>query len=138
MSIIIGTLYLSWIGIKALISAYKNADIAKVTTETAHKQTLKKSFVEGFLTNALNPKVSMLYLAAFPQFIPVGEYSVLYAFLLVFIHSVINVFWFSSMVILFSRLTAMIKSGLFQRLLKTVTGAVFIGFGIKLMTLESK
>jgi len=80
----------------------------------------------------------MFYLAAFPQFIPVGDNSVLYAFLLVSIHSVMNVFWFSSMVILFSRLSTFAKSGLFQQVLKSITGMVFIGFGVKLLSLESK
>ena len=135
---VVGALYLSWIGVKSLISAYRNVDSVKVETGISDKQTLRKSFLEGFLTNVLNPKVSMFYLAAFPQFIPVGDYSVLYAFLLVTIHSVMNVFWFSSMVILFSRLSFIGKSGSFQRILKSITGVVFIGFGVKLMTLDSK
>ena len=135
---VVGALYLTWIGVKSLISAYRNVDTVKVKTGTTDVQTLRKSFLEGFLTNALNPKVSMFYLAAFPQFIPVGEYSVLYAFLLVTIHSLMNMFWFSSMVILFSRLSSFAKNGLFQRVLKSVTGVVFIGFGVKLMSLESR
>lgn len=135
---VIGALYLSWIGIKSLISAYYNNENKKVKIDTINNKTLKKSFLEGFLTNVLNPKVSMFYLAAFPQFIPAGEYSILYAFLLVTIHSVMNLFWFSSMVILFSHLSEFAKNGLFQRLLKTLTGIVFIGFGVKLLTLESK
>jgi len=135
---VVGALYLTWIGVKSLISAYRNVDTVKVKTDATNVQTLRKSFLEGFLTNALNPKVSMFYLAAFPQFIPAGEYSVLYAFLLVTIHSAMNMFWFSSMVILFSRLSSLTKNGLFQRVLKSVTGVVFIGFGLKLMSLESK
>lgn len=135
---VIGALYLSWIGIKSLMSAYRNVEPIKVKTNTAHNKTLKDSFFEGFLTNALNPKVSMFYLAAFPQFIPTGEHAVLYAFLLVTIHSIMNMFWFSSMVILFSHLRSFTKSGSFQRVLKSITGIVFIGFGVKLMALENK
>jgi len=134
---IIGALYLSWIGIKSLISAYKNEN-KKLEIDTTNTKTLKKSFLEGFLTNVLNPKVSMFYLAAFPQFVPVGEYSFVYAFLLVVIHSVLNIFWFSSMVIILSRANEFAKNGLFQRVLKTITGIVFIGFGVKLLTLENK
>lgn len=135
---VVGALYLSWIGLKSLISAYRNVDTAKITADVTNKPFLRKSFLEGFLTNALNPKVSMFYLAAFPQFIPVGDNSILYAFLLVTIHSVMNVFWFSSMVILFSRLSSFAKRGLFQRALKSVTGIVFIGFGVRLISLENK
>ena len=84
------------------------------------------------LTNALNPKVSMFYLAAFPQFIPLGEATAISAFFLVFLHSAINAVWFTAMVLLFDRLSAATSRGHFQRWLKGVTGVVFIGFGAKL------
>ena len=84
------------------------------------------------MTNALNPKVSMFYLAAFPQFITIGETSAASSFLLVFIHSMLNAVWFGVMVLLFSSLTAIAGSGRFQRWLKGATGVVFVGFGLKL------
>ncbi len=74
----------------------------------------------------------MFYLAAFPQFITIGETSVASSALLGFIHSMINAMWFGVMVLLFSSLTAVARSGSFQRCLKAVTGVVFIGFGLKL------
>ncbi len=134
----LGALYLFWLGIKSLVSAFRHANTVEAKETNSKENTLTKSFFEGFLTNALNPKVSMFYLAAFPQFIPTGEHAVLYAFLLVTIHSVMNLAWFSSMVFLFSRLTSMAKNGSFQRILKGVTGIVFIGFGARLIALESK
>lgn len=76
----------------------------------------------------------MFHLAAFPQFITVGETTALASFTLVFIHSLINGVWFGAMVLLISRLTAMSRNGSFQRWLTGVTGVVFIGFGAKLAT----
>ena len=93
---------------------------------------MSKAYGEGLLTNALNPKISMFYLAAFPQFISIGETSATASFTLVFIHSMINAVWFGAMVVLFSTLTTATRNGTFQRWLKGVTGAVFIGFGLKL------
>ena len=101
------------------------------------KCTLNKALVEGFLTNALNPKVSIFYLAAFPQFITLGDTSAAASFLLVLLHSVINAIWFGAMVILFVRMTKVVRSTSFQRWLKGITGAVFIGFGAKLATVRS-
>ncbi len=135
---ILGAMYLFWIGIKALISAYRHSETITDIKPTSKNKTLATSCLEGFLTNALNPKVSMFYLAAFPQFIPAGDNAVAYAFLLVTIHSIMNMAWFSSMVILFSRLTTAAKNQTFQRWLKGVTGVVFVGFGAKLLVLESK
>jgi threonine/homoserine/homoserine lactone efflux protein len=130
----LGAAYLCWIGIKALIAAYRGVAVIADVAPAQRPGSLLKSFAEGFLTNGLNPKVSMFYLAVFPNFIPESEHAVAYAFLLVFLHSMINVVWFGSMVLLFSRLTLVARNGRFQRWLKGVTGAVFIGFGLKLAT----
>ena len=128
----LGAAYLFWIGIKALVAAYKGVGAAEGVAPAKRQRTLRNAFVEGFITNALNPKVSMFYLAAFPQFITVGETSATASFMLVFIHSLINGVWFGAMVLLFSTLSAVAQKGAFQRWLKGVTGVVFIGFGVKL------
>jgi threonine/homoserine/homoserine lactone efflux protein len=88
--------------------------------------------VEGFLTNALNPKVSMFYLAAFPQFIPPNADATLWAFALVGIHSALNVAWFSTMVLLLASLKGLGTRVWVQRMIKAVTGTIFIAFGVKL------
>jgi len=121
-------------GIKALLAAFQGIGSASKITPAKKPRTLLNAFFEGFLTNALNPKVSMFYLAAFPQFITLGETTAASAFLLVFLHSMINLVWFGAMVVLFAKLTAVASNGSFQRWLKGVTGVVFIGFGIKLAT----
>lgn len=132
----VGAIYLLWIGLKALHDAWRGLDIKPNVVPAKRKRTLAKAFVEGFFTNALNPKVSMFYLAAFPQFIPVGEGAVESAFALVILHSLINAIWFAFMVILFAQLARLARGGTFQRWLKTATGLVFVGFGLKLMTLR--
>lgn len=132
----LGAAYLCWIGLKALRDAWKGVPIAQSVAPAKRQRTLAKAFAEGFLTNALNPKVSMFYLAAFPQFISQTQGAVGASFTLVFVHSVLNLIWFSAMVLLFARLTGAARNSTFQRWLKGVTGAVFIGFGAKLATLK--
>ena len=127
----LGAAYLCWIGIKALLDSFQsNKKIAKGTA--ARKATIISAFFEGLLTNALNPKVSMFYLAAFPQFITVGETTVMSSFLLVSIHSILNAIWFGAMVMLLASLSKVASNEIFQRYLKRITGVVFIGFGLKL------
>lgn len=135
----IGAAYLCWLGFKALRDAWQGNQMPAVSPQSAGataqgSASLSGAFVEGFLTNALNPKVSMFYLAAFPQFIPTGQEAVASAFLLVVVHSIINLVWFALMVVLFARLLEAVSNNRFQRWLKGVTGAVFIGFGFKLAT----
>lgn len=133
----LGAVYLCWIGVSALRDAWRGTKATKNITPAQTKRTLFAAFGEGFVTNALNPKVSMFYLAAFPQFMTIGDTATHSAFLLVFIHSMINLIWFSAMVVLFAQLSKAARGETFQRWLKTITGLVFIGFGLRLATLKA-
>ncbi|WP_269584353.1 LysE family translocator [Roseibium sp. Sym1] len=133
---LLGAAYLFWIGLKALREALSRKTLAPDVLPARRKRTLAKAFGEGFLTNALNPKVSMFYLAAFPQFIPAGEGAVSSAMSLVALHSLINALWFAAMIVLLARISRAARDPSFQRWLKGVTGLVFMGFGLKLASLR--
>lgn len=137
---LLGAAYLIWIGIRALVSAWATAPRAAVTASARNRRRLPVAYAEGFFTNALNPKVSMFYLAVFPQFIPHGasgaaELGTAYA--LVLVHALINMMWFGAIVLLFGRLGKAAVSPVLQRWVKAITGAVFIGFGLKFVTLRA-
>lgn len=127
-----GAAYLIWVGIKSLVAAIRRQRPPGAVSPARRQRNLRQAFIEGLLTNGLNPKVSMFYLAVFPQFVPHNEHPVAAAFLLVFLHSMINLVWFGGMVLLFARLGALTRGETFQRWLKGATGVVFIGFGLKL------
>lgn len=133
---IIGALYLCWIGIKTLNGAIRGSITLQGIAPARRRRKLAVCYVEGFLTNALNPKVSMFYLAAFPQFIPYGQATAANILLLVFIHSLLNFTWFGTMVLVFSRLAGMTRRGNIQRWIRGTTGLVFLGFGVKLAMLQ--
>ncbi|MET4806701.1 LysE family translocator [Limibacillus sp. MBR-115] len=133
----LGAAYLCWIGLKALLEAWRGVAPAVADVAPAkRRRTLLKAYSEGFLTNALNPKVSMFYLAAFPQFISRTDGALSASFTLVFIHSLLNLVWFSLIIMLFARLAGATRNQSFQRWLKSITGVVFIGFGAKLAMLK--
>lgn len=129
---LLGAAYLCWVGFKALRDAWRGVKTVAEVVPAKRKRTMIKAYGEGFLTNALNPKVSIFYLAAFPQFIPTGEGAIASAFMLVSVHAMINVVWFGAIILLLARLTRFASNGRFQRALKATTGAVFIAFGLKL------
>lgn len=133
----LGAAYLCWIGFKALRDACKETQVAHNISPTHRQRNLVNAFIEGFLTNALNPKTSMFYLAAFPQFISQAPGALGASFVLVFVHSVLNLIWFSAMVLLFNRIAGVSRNRSFQRWLKGITGVVFIGFGAKLASLRA-
>jgi len=133
----LGAAYLCYIGIRALYQAWRGAVAAPAVTPARRRRTLAMAYLEGLLTNALNPKVSMFYIAAFPQFLPPDHATAANVFLLVFLHSMINLVWFSAMVLVFSRLSRFARSDRLARGLKAVTGLVFVGFGLKLATMRA-
>jgi threonine/homoserine/homoserine lactone efflux protein len=132
----LGAAYLCFIGLKALWQAWKGVAAPIQVAPAKRRRTLVRAVAEGFLTNALNPKVSMFYLAAFPQFIPLGADAAKWGFVLVTVHAAINIVWFGALVLLFSTLKGLGSRAWLQRWIKAATGAVFIGFGRTLATVR--
>ncbi|EML0289257.1 LysE family translocator, partial [Vibrio parahaemolyticus] len=134
---ILGAAYLVWIGLKAIISAFQhNQTQPKVTRENNKIVSLRVAFLEGLITNVLNPKVSMFYLAAFPQFMPNTE-SPISAYALVTAHSMVNFVWFAIMVMVLSKVKKVTNSAKFKTWLNSITGLVFIAFGLKLALMKN-
>jgi len=61
----VGAAYLVWLGIGLLRGSGPSAS----TTAAGAAVTWRRSFAQGFLTNAMNPKVALFFLAFLPQFI---------------------------------------------------------------------
>ena len=93
---LVGAAYLCWIGVKALRDAFRSIPSALPAAGGRRRRALPAAFGEGLLTNALNPKVSMFYLAAFPQFVTPGDGAARTALLLVTVHSLVAVVWFAA------------------------------------------
>lgn len=134
---LVGAAYLIWIGVKALRDTWNGIGSVQPVEPAKRKRTLINAYFEGLLTNVLNPKVAMFYLAAFPQFVPTALTTPGNTLMLVTVHCVINALWFSAMVLLFSRLSHAARGDRVQRWIKGITGVVFVGFGAKLLTIES-
>lgn len=83
---IIGAIYLCYVGVSMLLSSR-----APAATQELQLVPVKLSavFTQGFLTNALNPKVALFFLAFVPQFIAVDAPRKWLAF--VFLGTVFNV-----------------------------------------------
>ena len=68
----LGAAYLLWMGIRILLARKPEAAPALAATsrpEAESPRPLKAVFAGGFLTNVLNPKVAIFFLAFVPQFI---------------------------------------------------------------------
>lgn len=66
---VLGALYLLWLGLRLLSARGGGLGALTATAAPRQRPPLRSVFSGGFLTNALNPKVALFFLAFVPQFI---------------------------------------------------------------------
>jgi RhtB (resistance to homoserine/threonine) family protein len=132
-----GAAYLLYMGYKMITDKSK---LDTVITATTQKINLIKIYRDAVLTNVLNPKVAMFFIAFLPQFIdPHYQNSIIPFMLLGITFTITGTTWclilanFSSY--LFSKLRGNQK---FSSYLNKVCGAVLIALGIKIALTSKK
>lgn len=137
---ILGAIYLIYIGLKSLYHAFRHniqPILRKSTKKKDKRKKLLSAYTEGFLTNLLNPKLSIFYLAAFPQFVDFSAGAWSSASFLILLHLSINFLWFSSLVIFVGKIANKVRSSYLGRLVQGVTGMILIWFGYRLASTRS-
>jgi threonine/homoserine/homoserine lactone efflux protein len=94
----------------------------------------RKIFAQGFLTNVLNPKVALFFLAFVPQFIDATAPSKAAAFIVLgCIFNFNGMLWCNSLALFTAQVSARIKLHPAVSLwLNRTTGALFVWLGVKL------
>ncbi len=138
---ILGALYLLFLGIKSFYTIFKKKDEIKEVLQNEIKKEKKRShalsFIEGFLTQILNPKVSMFYLAAFPQLIDFKNAVFMDIFLLTSIHAITMLVWFTLFIILLGKSSKAFESKAVKNIVQGLTGTVFLYFSYKILNVET-
>jgi threonine/homoserine/homoserine lactone efflux protein len=138
-----GAAYLLWVGVKLLLSRPAEKSWGSRGSPPAYKggqppAGLLGVFRGGFLTNVLNPKVAIFFLAFVPQFIAPGTEHKALAFVLLGTLFNINSIAVNSGWALAAAWMA--RHGAVQRgmhWLDRAAGAMFIAFGLKLALTEN-
>jgi threonine/homoserine/homoserine lactone efflux protein len=128
---ILGAIYLVYVGL-SLIWASRTSAIA-VTPVKFAPATLRAIFVQGFLTNALNPKVALFFLALLPQFIDADAPNKPLAFL--FLGAIFNLngtLWNLLVAWSAARFSVGLERTRLTVWLNRCIGGVFIGLGIRI------
>ena len=130
----IGAAYLVWMGIKLLLAKGGSSVVPADATQIKVPADLRRIYLRGFLTNVLNPKVALFFLAFVPQFIAPGTPDKVTAFLLLGL-----LFNLNSLPINFGyawlagwaagRVSAVQRT---MHWMDRAAGAMFVGFGLKL------
>jgi threonine/homoserine/homoserine lactone efflux protein len=127
----IGAAYLVYLGFQMFFSR-ATTPRHLTTGQTARGWMIYR---QGILTNVLNPKVALFFLAFLPQFIESGSSTKMMAFLILGLTFIFNgtiwcmlIVWFASAISQRFRAEASTESWL-----KRATGALFVGLGLKLI-----
>ncbi|WP_229425434.1 LysE family translocator [Massilia sp. Se16.2.3] len=98
----------------------------------------RRIFSQGFLTNVLNPKVALFFLAFVPQFIDAHAPSTALAFIVLgCIFNVNGMLWCGALALTTARASERLKINPAVSLwLKRVTGGLFVWLGVKLALSE--
>ncbi|MGH8082905.1 MAG: LysE family translocator, partial [Lysobacter sp.] len=125
----LGAVYLIYLGVKALRSALRpRADAAQATAEVSPW----RSYAQGVLTNALNPKIAVFYLAFLPQFLAPGDDMARQSILMISLHYLMGTAWLSLLVFGAARMGGAMRSARVARTLDGILGTMMLGFGAKL------
>jgi threonine/homoserine/homoserine lactone efflux protein len=135
----VGAAYIVYVGIGMLRSKLKASDSGDTAAApVAAPMPFRKIFLQGFLTNILNPKVALFFLAFVPQFISADAASKPFAFVILGV-----IFDFNGM--LWCHGLAMFTAFASTRLqikprvslwLNRVTGGLFLALGVRLALSE--
>ncbi|EEO02094.1 TPA: LysE family translocator [Vibrio cholerae] len=129
----VGAAYLIGLGISSLRSLMKTGQGIEVAS-LAHAQfRLTRSLREGFLSNVLNPKTAVFYLAFLPQFINPDYSPLAQSLLMALIHFAIAMVWQCGLAGALSSAKNLLKNASFMRWMEGTTGVVLVALGIKLL-----
>ena len=129
---LLGAAYLVWLGIQTIRQSRSVGAEVQVPLDHRQGSAHAHPFVQGFLTNMLNPKVALFYLTFLPQFIPAGAPVLRTSLLLAMIHNVLGFAWLSLYARFIDRLRAALTRPMVKAWFERVTGGVLVALGARL------
>ena len=128
----IGAIYLMYLGIRMIID---KSNSLKQINPGIEEISLKKIYRQGLITNLLNPKVALFFLAFMPQFInPDHTHNAFPFIILGLTFLTTGTFWCLFLANASSVITKTLrKSDKTGIIMQKISGMIFIGLGLKLL-----
>lgn len=129
-----GAGYLIWLGIISLRNAARNGEPLKLNGQSTgeYRFSARRSLLEGFLSNVLNPKAVVFYMAFLPQFIDPARSALQQSLFLAGVHFTIAMIWQCLLASIVHRAKTWMQNQKIRRSLDGLTGSIMVAFGIKL------
>jgi len=131
-----GALYLTYLGIQMLRASFRG-DARLETYQPLPAHDLRQVFLQGVVTNALNPKVAVFFLAFLPQFVSPDAPAKVVAFItLGLLFDAVGTASNIAVACFAGRLAASSTYGQLKAWIERTIGAIFVLAGIKLALTE--
>lgn len=139
---LLGAAYLMYLGLSLLFKRASTPRATDVPSPTSSTLTLRAIFLQGFLTNVLNPKVALFFLAFVPQFISAEAPSKALAFIVLgAIFNFNGMLWCHLLAWVGAVTGAQVRNRRWSeplaRWLSRGLGALFLSFGVRLALSEA-
>ncbi|KZB86209.1 LysE family translocator [Amycolatopsis regifaucium] len=126
---LIGAAYLVFLGVKAWL-AVRRGDYSELKDKVTPVVAPRAAFRHGLLTNLLNPKVAVFFLALLPQFLP-HTASTAQTLQLAMLATAVAVVWTFVLATLVGSLRKFFSTGRVRRAMDAVMGTLLVGLGIR-------
>ncbi|WP_286222253.1 LysE family translocator [Marinobacter apostichopi] len=129
-----GACYLVWLGLVSLRQAMvgEQEPAAEAPAERKRRVSATVSFREGVLSNVLNPKTALFYMALLPQFVDPAGNAFQQSLLLASVHFFLAMVWQCGLAFVVVRFKGLGASRRVRRALNATTGGFFVAMGAKL------
>ena len=133
----VGAGYLIWLGASHFRKTSPTDQLELMATASA-KTTLHilRSLREGFLSNVLNPKTILFYMAFLPQFIDPDKPALFQSLLVAAIHFCVAMIYQCLLAAMVNRAKNLVKDKKFGRVLNKLSGTILIYIGLRLAVAE--
>jgi len=145
-----GAAYLLWLGVTSL-AHFRRKNTAEPVAQASRSAPAvpgltvpgltgpgttrpRRAYLNGLLSNLLNPKISVFFMAFLPAFVPAGASAVGFSLVLGIWFIAETGLWLAVVAWLADRGVRWLRRPAVQRWMERITGIVLIGFGLRLAT----
>ncbi len=131
----LGAAYLFYLGVRAIFTK-STLSVEAILVDSQRSidkssRTYKEAYLQGAISNILNPKTILVYITFMPQSIDVNGNTNQQLIGLGLILTIIAVGWFLTLIYLVDHMKRWLQQPQFQKIFQKTTGLVLIGFGVK-------
>jgi len=128
----LGACYLVWLGISSLKAFWKARYLDDTPVAQQSEFRFFRSLQEGFLSNVLNPKAIIFYMAFLPQFITPEGSALLQSLFLASLHFVVAILWQGLLIYTICSANRLMMSPKVRQKLDLFSGLVMLFLGLRL------